>query len=350
MLDSIAVHWLLAIDKRLIGIVKTEFAADLKTKRLCQMIKQIAPNVDDLLTRYGHQDSINSVAATCTPSAVNLPKSTPPSEDTTIDMIINRIERLEKTQQPRRSQTNRFKSRNKFTENCVHCSFLNKQLGTTFNTKHDGETCTRKKVSISVINSLDENADMGVISQDSDTYEGEKNISPDKNSTDILQSFKMEEKDQIRVQNNSDCCANVVHPINVKSTQLTANDFSELKQDKNIQKWSDVSPSKDSSIHGHSGTKTNSSPDEISSFLASVHRLSSSNYSWNSILKSKSPRMKCTLKNTPVTTLVDSGAEVNVMDGNVGDTNYRYRLIGIFRKIGIGIGMLSNHENRYRYR
>ena len=133
LLDSIAVHWLLAIDKRLIGIVKTEFAADLKTKRLCQMIKQIAPNVDDLLTRYGHQDSINSVAATCTPSAVNLPKSTPPSEDTTIDMIINRIERLEKTQQPRRSQTNRFKSRNKFTENCVHCSFLNKQLETTFN-------------------------------------------------------------------------------------------------------------------------------------------------------------------------------------------------------------------------
>ena len=38
LLDSIAVHWLLAIDKRLIGIVKTEFAADLKTKRLCQML------------------------------------------------------------------------------------------------------------------------------------------------------------------------------------------------------------------------------------------------------------------------------------------------------------------------
>ena len=32
----------------------------------------------------------------------------------------------------------------------------------------------------------------------------------------------------------------------------------------------------------------------------------------------------------------------------IGYTDYRYRLIGIFRKIGIG--MLSNHENRYRYR
>ena len=34
LLDSIAIHWLNTIDKRLINIIKTEFAAELKIKRL----------------------------------------------------------------------------------------------------------------------------------------------------------------------------------------------------------------------------------------------------------------------------------------------------------------------------
>ena len=46
LLDAIAVHWLNSIDKRLISIIKTEFATQ-KTKRLCQMIKPIAKCVDE---------------------------------------------------------------------------------------------------------------------------------------------------------------------------------------------------------------------------------------------------------------------------------------------------------------
>ena len=70
LLDSITIHWLLSIDRRLIGIVKTEFATELKTKRLCQLVKTIATNVDDLLKRYDTaKDSVNSVTATG-PSAV----------------------------------------------------------------------------------------------------------------------------------------------------------------------------------------------------------------------------------------------------------------------------------------
>ena len=38
LLDAIAIHWLVSIDKRLVNIVKTEFATDLKTKRISQMI------------------------------------------------------------------------------------------------------------------------------------------------------------------------------------------------------------------------------------------------------------------------------------------------------------------------
>ena len=62
LLDSIAIHWLITIDKRLINIVKTEFATQLKTHRLCQIIKHIAPNIDELLIRYNNSDSIASIA------------------------------------------------------------------------------------------------------------------------------------------------------------------------------------------------------------------------------------------------------------------------------------------------
>ena len=51
LLDSIAIHWLLSIDKRLISIVKTEFASELKTKRLSEMVKPIATTIDELLSR-----------------------------------------------------------------------------------------------------------------------------------------------------------------------------------------------------------------------------------------------------------------------------------------------------------
>ena len=41
LLDAITIHWLLSIDKRLLNIVRTEFATQLKSKRVCQMIKEI---------------------------------------------------------------------------------------------------------------------------------------------------------------------------------------------------------------------------------------------------------------------------------------------------------------------
>ena len=58
LLDSIAVHWMLNIDKRLVSIVKTEFATELKSKRLCQMIKTIASNIDELLARHNNQQDL----------------------------------------------------------------------------------------------------------------------------------------------------------------------------------------------------------------------------------------------------------------------------------------------------
>ena len=92
LLDVIAIHWLLSIDKRLISIVKTEFASDLKTKRLSQMIKQIAQNIDDLLLRYENKDQIANIQA-----GNNLhSSSTADLSSSSVDMLVSRIEKLER--------------------------------------------------------------------------------------------------------------------------------------------------------------------------------------------------------------------------------------------------------------
>ena len=91
LLDSVAIHWLLSIDKRLIGIVRTEFATDLKTKRLSQMIKQISKNIDELLVRYENKDQI-SVIQTKQSSF----DSTVPTENNNLpayDLLVRRIEK-----------------------------------------------------------------------------------------------------------------------------------------------------------------------------------------------------------------------------------------------------------------
>ena len=49
-------------------------------------------------------------------------------------------------------------------------------------------------------------------------------------------------------------------------------------------------------------------------FLATIHKLQSSTYVWNSIQKSKSPKLKSFLNNLPLSALLDSGAEINVLD------------------------------------
>ena len=65
-LNSITIHWLLNIDSRLVSIIRTEFATELKTKRICEMVKPIAQNIDDLLLRYENKEQINLVSAKST--------------------------------------------------------------------------------------------------------------------------------------------------------------------------------------------------------------------------------------------------------------------------------------------
>ena len=92
LLDTIAIHWLMNIDNRLIGIVKTEFASELKTKRLSQMVKTISKNIDDLLVRYNHTDQV----ATINNSKQYKPQTNSvASQDSALDLLVQRVEKLE---------------------------------------------------------------------------------------------------------------------------------------------------------------------------------------------------------------------------------------------------------------
>ena len=132
LLDAITIHWLLAIDRRLVNIVKTELATDLKSKRICQLVKQIAPNVDEWIARYSQADSISSVTSTL--SSQSLPPTTLNNETPSLNAIIQRLERLESGTRGRVARRGRFTAPRPLR--CGHCVYINRQLGANLDTQH----------------------------------------------------------------------------------------------------------------------------------------------------------------------------------------------------------------------
>ena len=95
LLDNIAIHWLLSIDKKLISIVRTEFASELKTKRLSEMIKPIATCIDDLLVRYDKQDQVVTIKSTNPITSQPTHNATCQNQEMSINTIVQRLEKLE---------------------------------------------------------------------------------------------------------------------------------------------------------------------------------------------------------------------------------------------------------------
>ena len=334
LLDSITIHWLLSIDRRLINIVKIEFAADLKVKRLCQMVKQIAANIDELLQRYGQNDTINAV--------VNIPSSphqqaitgSPKIQQTSdVDMIVRRLERLERRGYPNKTRKAKYtRNDNKTFGTCPHCLILNKQLGANLNVKHSANACTRKKFSVSLIESIDDHEE-GIASQegDTDTDEGGKCCLINSSSHSLLQITNESTARSFPVEdsfNNFPRHSDKIQQPEINGLSMTNDDFSDKlsiqnkADDEFIQNFL---PSDNLDKFRAGTTQLDNSHSDAVIFLASLNKLSSSNFGWAAILKSKSPRLKCTLNNFSFIAVVDSGAEINVID------------ITVARNAGVGI-------------
>ena len=305
LLDAITIHWLLMIDKRLIAIVKTELATDLKTKRMCQLIKQIAPNVDEWLQRYVQADTVSMIhSQQATPT---LPATT----DSPITAIVQRIEKLEMGARSRPPR-GRFRPQRGFRppSTCGHCAYINKQLGASLDVRHNSQSCQRKQLSINVLEM--EEPDDGYQFDDNDISEGEVEYYQNSSSQQYLQNSSAENfpakptSDDTRPVYNSSLLDKQVNLVNTFSDNFSENNchntVSNLLQSSAIY------------------TTRNSAPSEANlqdRLSANLFKLNQSTYSWGTVQKSRSPRLPISLNNVPAYALLDSGAELNVLDAQL---------------------------------
>ena len=172
LLDAISIHLLLAIDRWLVSIVKTELATDLKTKRICQLVKQIAPNIDEWLQHYSQADTVNTVSSQVV--SQNMPAT---NEASPLNAIIQRLERLESGARGARTRRGRYGGSRSFKPptNCGHCVYINRQLGANLDVHHSSQNCPRKQLSVNILETLEQ--ENNEPSEDEYYEEGEKSLS-----------------------------------------------------------------------------------------------------------------------------------------------------------------------------
>ena len=188
---------------------------------------------------------------------------------------------------------------------------MNKQLGTNFNVKHDAGSCSRKKLSVSVIESLDTESDS---KDNSDTSEGELYSHVTEESHYSLQKPDVSSQQQSTNFINGKCHTNKYAEVHFDESSVTNDNISDSKTAAYNcpEKYNLVSSS-----FTTSGIDSTSLQEVSNQFAVSVQKLSSSTYPWQTVLKSKSPRLQCTLNQALVSTIIDSGAEINVMEANI---------------------------------
>ena len=334
LLDSIAIHWLTSIDRRLIGIIKTEFAADLKTKRLCEMIKPIAKNIDELLARYSNRDqvvTINSHEAPIKPSyATNLETSH------TVDMLVRRIEQLEVDRNTRNYRNSRnmkppprpFYKPNK-REQCKHCSFLNQHLGSNLRTDHNSQSCGKKSFSVSLIESVHYDEDPHINTLEEVDFIYDEGESKDQAKPPVL-TLQNECSLSSSISETTDPPNTGCIVDNAGCVSLVASNCNYVPDtpDSNISDYyskSSLSPTYQECLNEQlnfmpsdnadkSGTEIPPFAESTSTFVAALQKTCSSTYAWNKVDRSKSPKLLCKFHDKEFPVLIDCGAEINCID------------------------------------
>ena len=329
LLDTVTIHWLLNIDRRLVNIVKTEFATELKTKRLSQLVKQIAQNIDDWLLRYDTKDYVNLINTDNKPKLDN-------GNSCEISSLVRRIEKLESKPFKKHSRL-KFKNNNKQARflQCSHCTFLNKQLGSTLDTNHNFTACGKRSVSISLLESLNvEESSQESESSSLASSEG------DVKCVNLLYNSSLQRNDGLPIHverteaesnNSSDNCVRCSSSENARTFITTASVSDVTNQ--NLNKSSNVVALPGSTFYdedhdiGNNGFQRKNSE---TSFSAILSTLQSSTFPWTSIDKSSSPKIKCRMRHLTFLALIDSGAEVNALDRDFA--------------LSLGIGMIMTKE------
>ena len=355
LLDSIAVHWLNSIDRRLVNIIKTEFSTDLKTKRLCQLVKPISKCIDELIARNSQKEVISSVSSANNPSP--RPPTTDPSIDAvSVDMLLARIENLESgrfmsARQPARSQVRQQASqpfrgaRKPFSQTrrrpyCTHCSFINRQLGSSLKTDHSSTNCGKQHISVNMVEALDDEEKISPYGDDEtlSSYDEGDHSDAFQHSTVSLQRFNPAAENiskgaaqQPSDDNMSNSLLNkhVLNPINCAQCHLLS--VPELTKCNQAEPDSSIYATSSEEISTERNTGKihlydQSLPPSFIAALKNEHKYSP----LNNLDKAKSPRLQCMFNNESFTALIDSGAEVNVLDKSFA--------------VSLGLGIINTTE------
>ena len=168
------------INPKLIDVIRVEYASDLRTSSLYEMMPRFAKVIPQLLQKGELSAAINKLSMDDSEAGDN-------HEGASGD--IYRFER----NKDRKFRKNKFGSDNDPTKSfdrrnnkvtCMHCRLLNKELKADFNVYHDPDKCHRKKSAIRLLNgSSDEEEDEYVLE-----VEGENHRS--KNFCNSFSSFQ----------------------------------------------------------------------------------------------------------------------------------------------------------------
>ena len=313
LLDSIAIHWLLSIDRRLINIIKTEFATQLKSKRLCEMIKPIATSIDELLARHDKKDQIVAIKSNNVSTSENNPAPQETyEENTSIETIVRRIERLE--QDKSRGSNFQYRSKRNYPRKqdvCKHCQFINSQLHSNLDIRHSSKNCTKKKLAINIVEVHNESESDSDQTAYVDT--GDKNQIAHIFKTTFLQNEDQQQSTNFTVNPSiPNFIEHQFNPIHMKCDVSESNSKDIFTQN---------SESENSSADDTGRLQNSVSLNENLSFTVDIKKIQTSQFNWNSIHKAKSPKIECKLKQVTFKALIDTGAEINVLDKNFAVAN-----------------------------
>ena len=161
MMNLLVIQWLEKINPKLIDVIRVEYASDLRTSSLYEMMPRFAKVIPQLLQKGELSAAINKLSMDDSEAGDN-------HEGASGD--IYRFER----NKDRKFRKNKFGRRNNKVT-CMHCRLLNKELKADFNVYHDPDKCHRKKSAIRLLNgSSDEEEDEYVLEVEGENH-GSKN-------------------------------------------------------------------------------------------------------------------------------------------------------------------------------
>ena len=154
MMNFIVVIWLEKLHPKLIGVIRLEFANDLRHKSLYELMPRIATVIPQLMQKGDLSAAINRLATT----------SIPDLEESNDEGALGGVNRLQSDRRGNFSKNKKFDNKRfdsgKYKKDfrktqkpiCMHCQHLNKELNADFNVFHEPEACYRKKTSIKLLN------------------------------------------------------------------------------------------------------------------------------------------------------------------------------------------------------